>query len=444
MTDLDHEMRDRYTRVFENFESSLNGHKTHPLQELRRKALLKLEETPFPGRKSEDWKYTAVLPILRQEYQYAPVPEAFHIPDVLDNPIGLDKRYRIVFVNGHLDASQSQLGSPETGLTISRLEDACDSPDLGDAVREAINQRIDHPGNAFELLNLAFSRQGVFIHAARNTRVSAPVEVIYLDTDSEQPYFTHPQIFARAERGSRLRIIERYESNAPGRASLTNAWHHFDVCENARLDYAKFQRESEAANHIHQAQVKQSVNSRYDAYILDVGGKAVRNTHSAYLGGENTETHLLGNYIATGSQSIDNQTFIDHAIPHCYSNELYKGIAAERGKGVFNGKILVRKDAQKTNAFQQNANMVLSPHATVNAKPQLEIFADDVKCSHGATIGQLDEKAVFYLRSRGIPHTQARRMLQKAFVDEVVDHADFGEIQSFAHAIISNKLSTIA
>jgi Fe-S cluster assembly protein SufD len=195
---------------------------------------------------------------------------------------------------------------------------------------------------------------------------------------------------------------------------------------------------------VHQIHTKQKADSRYHAYVIDTGGKTIRNNHATYLQGENTETHLLGNYIATGSQSIDNQTFIDHALPNCYSNELYKGIAAERGKGVFNGKILVHQDAQKTNAFQQNASLVLSPHAVIDAKPQLEIFADDVKCSHGATIGQLDEESVFYLRSRGLSDSAARRMLQKAFVDEVADHIEFEKVQEFAHTLIDEKLSTLS
>ncbi len=436
------EIKDRFAVIFNDHEASLNGHKSHPLQEIRRRALEKLAQTPFPDRKSEDWKYTAVSPVLKPAYEYSPVINDT-LPHALENPIGFGESIRIVFVNGHLVTPLASLRNANNKLTISIIEDAIESDHFGSFIRSALDAQIEHPGNAFELLNIAFNRQGLFIHVPKNRQVATPVEILYVNTESESPYFLHPQIMVQAETGSRLRIVERYEHDGPSQASMTNAWHHFNIGENARLDYAKFQREAPTANHIHQIRTRQAANSRYDSYVLDTGGKTVRNTHSTYLDGQNTETHLLGNYISTGSQSIDNQTFIDHAIPHCFSNELYKGIAAERGKGVFNGKILVRQDAQKTNAFQQNANMVLSPHAVVNAKPQLEIFADDVKCSHGATIGQLDEKAVFYLRTRGLTDVQARRMLQKAFVDEVVDHVEFEEIQAFAHRIISEKLSRI-
>jgi Fe-S cluster assembly protein SufD len=443
ITDQEKDIKDRFSAMFETYEGSLNGSQANPMKLLRHKAMEKLNLSDFPNRKSEDWKYTAVSPILKPNYVVPEMPEDATIPTKLTNPIELESSIQILFVNGHyIDEHTKKYDLPD-GVFVGTLEEAIKNEAFKITIQNRLERQIQEPQNAFELLNMAFGKNGIFIRVDKNIQLVKPIEIVYLNTRSKESYFTHPQIIVYAEKGSSCKIIERYESADSEKEYLSNALLLFEIGQNARIDFVKIQRESNKAFHIHQISTNQHQDSRFHSYIIDTGGNMVRNTHATYLRGENTETHLLGNYIATGDQSIDNQTFIDHAIPNCYSNELYKGIAADRGKAVFNGKILVRQDAQKTNAFQQNASLVLSPFAVIDAKPQLEIFADDVKCSHGATIGQLDEDSVFYLRSRGLSENASRRMLQKAFVDEVVDHLAFEEVQPFAHTLIDEKLSSL-
>lgn len=443
ITDQEKDVKARFSEMFERHEDSLNGSPAHSIQSLKRQAMEKLSRTDFPNRKNEDWKYTAVSPILKPNFVLPKRPEDVSIPASLTNPIDLASSHQVLFVNGHYFPSNSNNNELPDGVFIDTLEEAIKHEQFGSIVQNKLEKQIQDPQNAFELLNIAFGKNGLFIYVDKNIQLNKPIEIVYLNTRSDEPYFTHPQIIVHSESGSSCKIIERYESAASEYEYLSNALLLFEIAQNARIDFVKIQRESKKAFHLHQITTWQHRDSRFHSYVIDTGGKTVRNTHATYLRGENTETHLLGNYIATEDQSIDNQTFIDHAIPNCYSNELYKGIAADRGKAIFNGKILVRKDAQKTNAFQQNASLVLSPFAVIDAKPQLEIFADDVKCSHGATIGQLDEDSVFYLRSRGLSENASRRMLQKAFVDEVVDHLVFEEVQPFAHILIDEKLSTL-
>lgn len=438
------EIKERLEVVFQHHETSLNGRKEKPLQQIRRKAMKALNEHAFPTRKSEDWKYTAVSPIIKPAYQIPTKPDSATLPTELVNPMRLENAIRIVYVDGHLMHSLSYLNDSVEGLNFMTIDDAMDIPNMAEFIESKLNYKIAHPLNTFELMNIAFGSNGIVIHVSKNAIIDRPIEFVYLNRDQDQPYFVHPTILLQAEKSSQVRIIERFEDAENASSIFTNAMHFFDIDENARVDYTKIQRESHSTFHLHQISNSQKSDSRFYSYVSDIGGKTVRNNHSTYLKGQNTETHLLGTYIASDQQSIDNQTFIDHAMPNCYSNELYKGIVAGRAKGIFNGKILVRPDAQKTNAFQQNANMILSPHAVVDAKPQLEIFADDVKCSHGATIGQLDEESIFYLKTRGLSDHDAKRMLQKAFVNEVVDHIEHEAINAFAHEIVEKKISGIS
>jgi Fe-S cluster assembly protein SufD len=210
--------------------------------------------------------------------------------------------------------------------------------------------------------------------------------------------------------------------------------------ENAQLSHYRYQYDTASNYYVNNTRIFQDANSTYSSYVLDTGGKSVRNNLYTYLKGSNTNTNYYGGYLVSGKQHIDNQTFIDHAMPHCESNELYKGILDDRSSGVFNGKVMVRPDAQKTNAFQQNSNLVLSPDAKMNTKPQLEIYADDVKCSHGATVGQLDEQSMYYLRSRGLNKGEAKRLLQFAFIAEVVESFENDQMRDFAEQIVREKM----
>ncbi|MEZ4986446.1 MAG: Fe-S cluster assembly protein SufD [Saprospiraceae bacterium] len=271
--------------------------------------------------------------------------------------------------------------------------------------------------------------------------MSTPIHCLYITTSTGQAHHCHPQHFVKAAAGSQLTILESFHDLEEATPSFINAATHIEVAANAHLHYYRLQGAGRESLVVNNTIVRQHRDSVFSHYALDLGGKVVRNNLAATHLDSNLETHYYGVYFGNGNQHIDNQTFIDHAMPHCQSNELYKGIMTDYARGVFNGKVTVRQDAQKTNAFQQNSSLVLSANAIMDTKPQLEIFADDVRCSHGATVGQLDESSVFYLRSRGLSPANARRLLQEAFLGEVVDNMPHEAIRTYAHQLITDKFA---
>lgn len=428
----------RFVAMFQSHEATLNGLREHPLQLLRKKAAAKMEKTPFPSLKSENWKYTPVAPIIKPDYVSLAEATPSKSPSIsFENLDTID----ISVMNGRPKMTPEIKSKLPKGVTIIPLTEAIEKDAFKSFIIKKLNKIIDEPRNTFELMNIAFAQFGVFIHVEKNIILDKTIVFHYVNEAAENDFFTHPQIILIAESGAQVSFLESYENIDHQQTSLTNALHIVEVGENAKVLQYKFQNESTQAHHVYQMHVHQSVNSHFHSYQLDLGGNIVRNNLSTHLEGQNTTTHLLGNYIANGRQSMDNQTFIDHALPHCFSNELYKGIVTDYARAVFNGQVLVRQDAQKTNAFQQNSSLVLSPNAIVDAKPQLEIFADDVKCSHGATIGQLDSASIFYLRSRGLNEQEAKELLQLAFVNEVVNHIDDKNIGAKATALIEKKLA---
>jgi len=292
-------------------------------------------------------------------------------------------------------------------------------------------------------MNRAFAKHGFLIETEANTSEEIPFHFIYINTKGNESHFTHPQLFVNASRSSHLTIIESYHSTDQEAVYFNNAANCIHVGKNAKVDHYRLQYESKSAYQINNTIVSQERDSEYSNYAADLGGKIVRNNLSSELLDSGTQTNYYGVYLGLNKQHIDNQTFIDHAMPHCQSNELYKGILTDKARGVFNGKVLVRQDAQKTNAFQQNSSLVLSNDAVMDAKPQLEIYADDVKCSHGATIGQLDENSVFYLKSRGLNDEAAKNLLQKAFLGEVVSEFKIEAIRRSVLSKIEDKLSRV-
>ncbi|NND08515.1 MAG: Fe-S cluster assembly protein SufD, partial [Saprospiraceae bacterium] len=270
--------------------------------------------------------------------------------------------------------------------------------------------------------------QGMVFHIEKNVALKLPVQLIYETNIPEENMMTaHLNLFF-IETGAKCNVVEVALGLSTQTAYFQNIYNRIYVHQNAHISMHRWQEEGSQGNIINTTEVKQSKGSTFSNLNIDIGGKLVRNNVYATHLGEQVSTNLYGAYIASGErQHIDNQTFIDHAKPHCLSNELYKGIVDNYSTAVFNGKVIVRPDAQKINAFQQNASLLLSDEARVDSKPQLEIFADDVRCSHGATIGQLDEQALYYLMTRGLPKREAKKMLQTAFIAEVF--SDFGEGQ---------------
>jgi Fe-S cluster assembly protein SufD len=272
------------------------------------------------------------------------------------------------------------------------------------------------------VLNTAFAQNGIFINVPDGLLVDRPLHILNIVHADEAPTVISPQKIIVAGANSKVTVIETYQQFTDSQQTyFTNTVTQLLLKQNAIVDHYKIQDEGAQAFFINNTEVEQMRDSTYNSYVVDLGGKLVRNNLSSILKDRGTNTNLYGIYVGTNKQHIDNQTFIDHAYPNCNSNELYKGIITDNAKGVFNGKIMVRKDAQKTNAFQKNHSLVLSKNASMNSKPQLEIFADDVKCSHGATIGQLNEDALYYMRSRGLSKKEAVSVLKQAFLTEITN-----------------------
>ncbi len=418
--------KDWISTAYKSFTDNQDNNKKE-LNEFRSTNYNLLTGLKFPTRRDEDWKYTNFNKAFNKSYVIGEKTDActnwkeYSFEDL--------EAYRMVFINGHYSADHSTIDSLENGISIEPLHEALKNNETSQWVNSIISEQGGAETNAFAPFNSAFADNGYFVSVNNNIIVSKPICIIFLTDVQGQEHISHPQLFVKTGKGSEVTIIESYHAIDNSMVYFTNTCNWVDVGDNAKVDHYRLQFESRAAYQVNNTLATQGSNSVYSNYAVDFGGLMIRNNLSAILKGSGTMTNYYGAYLGSESQHIDNQTFIDHAMPHCESNELYKGVLKDHAKGIFNGKVLVRQDAQKTNAFQQNSSLVLSDTATMNAKPQLEIYADDVKCSHGATIGQLDEESVFYLESRGIPREQAKNLLQKAFVGEVINHFPLSEIK---------------
>lgn len=428
-----HEIKNWYSALLEEFVKSSNG---SALSELRKAAVGDFAALNFPTTKDEDWRFTNIDPLLQAEF--SPVkdtasklaksklaPFLFHKSDFVT----------LVFVNGVFQKQLSKLDAG-TGVVISSLEEAL----------------VEHPGHAkaylgklassdadiFNALNAGLLRDGIFILFKKNTVAEKPIHILHV-IDSDKNILAQPRILIVGGDNSKGEIIESYES-LTSTPYMTNSVVEVVLEENAFIRHVKIQNESTSGFHIGTSEIELKKSSNYTSYNLNFGAKIARNNINAKFQQPGAECHLFGLYMGSGNQLIDNHTLIDHAQPLCNSNELYKGVLTGSARAVFNGKIIVRRDAQKTNAFQQNKNILLSEDALVDTKPQLEIFADDVKCSHGATVGQLDEEALFYLRARGIGKDTARSILVAAFAEDVVKNIQHKHVVEYLEEKIAQKL----
>ncbi|MEL7123375.1 MAG: Fe-S cluster assembly protein SufD, partial [Bacteroidota bacterium] len=352
--------------------------------------------------------------------------------------------FRLVFINGQYNHTLSSAydDAPE-GMTILPTGAALQHDDYKELANELLSNWQTEAGKTLVKLNDAFAAGGVFIHVARNAVIERPIQFLYLQHATNQPFFFNPQILLSTETSSSSTIVETYynHQSVAGTPYWGNAAVRIKVGANSQVKHYKFQTESQDAFQTTNTEVTQERDSTYSGYTFDLGGRLVRNNLSVWLKDQATHTDMYGVYLGNNQQHIDNQTFIDHAYPNCDSNELYKGILTDKAVGVFNGKVMVRQDAQKTNAFQQNSSLVLSDSAKMDTKPQLEIFADDVKCSHGATIGQLEEDSIYYLQTRGLSEERAKSLLQVAFLSEVLEAVKLKDLHEQIENAISTKLA---
>jgi Fe-S cluster assembly protein SufD len=400
---------------FARFHADLESQTPPWLTGLRKDAFRRFEDLGFPTTRQEEWRFTNVKRIAETEFALAEIPAPLSRETVA--PFVLDEDYlRLVFVNGHYVSDLSATGATPRGVVISSLSAAlADHPAL---IEDHLGQLASDENACFAALNSAFVREGGFVHLPRGAVVERPIHLLFISTGNGSPTVSHPRNLIIAERDTQVSIIESYVGLNDG-VYLTNAVTEVSVAENAIVDHCKLQQEGAGGYHVATTQVRQQRTSRFSSHYFSLGGRLVRNEVNVTLDAEGCECTLNGLYVAAGNQHMDNRTRIDHAKPHCNSHELYKGILDGRAKGVFNGKIYVHPDAQQTDAKQSNRVLLLSDDAVIDTKPQLEIYADDVKCTHGATVGQLDKTAMFYLRSRGITEDLARSLLVYAFANEI-------------------------
>ncbi len=423
---------------FKDFESGLNGQSKSPVHEIRRNALDTLVKKGLPGPKHEEYKFTNLTRAIEKNFDLTAPLSPFSLgSEVVKSALikGLDA-HNIVFLNGRFSPEYSDEIDVE-GLEINSLEAALkEDPEK---VESLFNSEADFKEDAFVALNTAFAQHGLVIEIAARAIIEKPIALYFIGDSSKDKLVYNVRNLVRAGKFAEATIIEKFDCFGDDQ-SLTNVVNEFSVAENAHLKYFKIENDSDNAYHISNTHVSQQSVSNFSANTFALNGAMVRNNLNIKLENEGIETYMNGLYLLDGKTHVDNHTVVDHKMPNCYSNELYKGIMDDSSRGVFNGKIFVRQDAQQTNAFQSNKNILLSDKATVNTKPQLEIWADDVKCSHGCTTGQLDEDALFYLQTRGIQKEKARAILLTAFASDVLENIANEAIKTYLEEIITERL----
>lgn len=411
------EETDVYLTEFARFEHRTNGHGGAGMTRLRKAGIARFSELGFPTVNDEEWRFTNLAPMAKIPFQLAEAdPELPHRHDLrvlADSPGAI--RFR--FLNGHPIAAYTHDEPPPQGVIVSTLAEALAKH--SSLVERHLARYARYQDCAFAALNTAFLQDGVFVYLPRGFVLEKPIHVVYQSHVTGEPTVSHPRNLIVAEEGSRATVIECFVGTED-HVYFTNAVTEIVAGPNAIVDHYKLQEESKEAFHIGTIQIQQDRGSNVATHAISLGATIGRNDINAVLDAEGCECTLNGLYMAGDGQLLDSHTRIDHAKAHCTSHELYKGILTGKGRGVFNGKIYVHPDAQKTDAKQTNQTLLLSDDAIIDSKPQLEIFADDVKCTHGATIGQLDEECIFYLRSRGIDREAARSLLTYAFANDII------------------------
>jgi Fe-S cluster assembly protein SufD len=417
---------------------------------LRQAAFARFSELGLPTTKEEEWKYTNLAPLGQVHFEpagHAKPPTLEQLDRLAGGPLGDGRSpkgaadgsgaVRMVFVDGrHRPELSSRVRSYGGTFIGSLAAGLAERPEL---VERELARHADYQGDALIALNTAFIEDGAFIHLPAGTVLQAPIQLLFVSTTPGKPTLSQPRNLIVAGAHSQATIVETYAGLAD-EVYFTNAVTEVVLGDGARLDHYKLQEEGARAFHVALLQVNQGRDSRFTSHSVALGAALARNEVRALFASEGCECALNGLYMATGKQHLDNRTLIDHKSPRCTSRELYKGVLDGHSRGVFSGRVLVRQDAQKTDASQTNKNLLLSDDATVDTKPQLEIFADDVKCAHGAAVGQLDDNALFYLRSRGISQEAARSLLTYAFASEMVNLVPLGPLRARVRDLVTSKL----
>ena len=430
------DIKDWYISNFTEFEKRLNGNKSKAIHNIRKEALNRFGQLEFPTQKDEEWKYTNISPLLKHNFvsssEKVSVEKQFIKSKLFDEM----EHSLIVFVNGYYAEEHTDLHKLPKGIITGSLSEAIKNNSA--IIEEHFAKYAHHQNNIFTALSTAYTNDGAFIYVPDGKIVEDPVHIIYITSSDDNKIIVQPRNLFIAGKNSQITIIEHYVSIKES-IYFTNAVTEIVAEESSVVDHIKLQEESINAFHIARLEVNQEKYSNFSSHSISIGAGLTRNDFNSRFNAEGGECTLNGLYMIGGNQLFDAHTLIDHAMPHCNSHEHYKGILNDKSRGVFNGKVIVRPDAQKTNAFQENNNILLSNNALVNTKPQLEIFADDVKCSHGATIGQLDEEARFYLKSRGIGEEAGRAILLHAFASDVITSIKAKSVRYYLEKIITEQ-----
>jgi Fe-S cluster assembly protein SufD len=419
----------------ERFLRTLPAGEPASLQALRRLGIERFASLGFPTTRQEEWRFTNVTPVARGTFVR---PD--NDPDAADperlKVLELDTAARLVFVDGRFSARLSQIGELPAGAIVTSLAEALQR--IPDQVLPWLGQLATVGEHPFVALNTAFLHDGAFVSVPRGVVIEKPIHLLFLGSGTEnQATYSFPRNLIVAGENSQMTLVETYTGNG---VYLCAPVTEMVAGPSSIVDHYKLQRESRDAFHLATFQIEGQRSATPSSHSISIGGAIVRNDVVAVLNGEGIDCILNGLYLADGRQLVDNHMRVEHAKPHCGSHELYKGILDGKARAVFNGLIHVHKGAQKTDAKQSNRNLLLSPEAMANSNPQLEIFADDVKCTHGSTVGQLDDDAVFYLRSRGIGAEAARSILTYAFASDIVERIRLAPVRRDLEEFLFSRL----
>ena len=429
------ELKEKMLSSFMALEQELDL--SSPVHDIRSTSLKIFETLGFPTKKDEAWKYTSLARLLKNDYSIFPKKESsIELKDVKKYFLYEIDSYKVVFIDGIYSPFLSD--TTHDGIDVCLLSAALSKPKYKEVIERYFNKVADK-NESLTALNTSFAKEGAYVFVPKSVIAEKPIQIIHFSTGEQGDFLLQPRSLVVVEENAQVQIIERHQSLTPHEV-LTNSVTEIFAAKNALVDYYKIQNDRIDASLIDNTYVAQERDSNVNVHTFSFGGKLTRNNLNFTQNGEYIDSTMKGITIIGEQQHVDHYTLVNHVQPNCESHQDYKGIYADKSVGVFNGKIYVDKIAQKTNAFQQNNNILLDNKATINTKPQLEIFADDVKCSHGCTIGQLDEDALFYLRTRGIPKREAKGLLTYAFANNVLESVAIPALKTRINKLIATKL----
>ncbi|NBS18352.1 MAG: Fe-S cluster assembly protein SufD [Flavobacteriia bacterium] len=408
-----------------------------PVHQTRLESLKTFEKKGFPTRKDEAWKYTSLNAMVRQDYALFPKAETtIQLKKVKKYFLYEIDTYKVVFIDGVYSPFLSD--TTHDGLDVCLMSAALSKAKYRTLIDTYFN-KITNAEDSLTALNTSYTQEGAYVYIPKSTVAEKPIEIIHFSTGKEKALWLQPRNLIVVDQNAQVQILERHQSLKEHHV-MTNSVTEIFAHQDALVDYYKIQNDLTTSSLIDNTYISQEKNSNVRVHTFSLGGKLIRNNLNFYLGGQHCNTTLKGVTLLEGQQHVDHYTLVDHAHPNCESHQDYKGVFSGGSEGVFNGKIHVHQVAQKTNAFQQNNNILLDDKATVNTKPQLEIFADDVRCSHGCTVGQMDEDALFYLQSRGIPKKEAKALMTYAFANNVLESVELPVLKKRVNYLIAKKL----